>query len=133
MAQLWLQIHGVDIPDRSEEIPGHHSATDIFAETVSTLGRTTSSMEFTAIDWADGRAELSVGNAKSHVRVSPDSLYSEVVAELIECSTLFRWKSWFSDSMADQDISHTPKDNIRIVTSHRWVEIAPTLKDFLSR
>ena len=39
---------------------------------------------------------------------------------------------WFLDNIETQDITHTPKDNVEIVDCAKVVEIALTLKSFLS-
>jgi len=38
---------------------------------------------------------------------------------------------WFIDNIADQDITHTPKDNIEIVDCNKIVEISQALNTLI--
>ncbi len=40
---------------------------------------------------------------------------------------------WFTDNINDQDITHTPKDNLSVVDYHRVVEISLAIKDLIIR
>jgi aminopeptidase YwaD len=40
---------------------------------------------------------------------------------------------WFTDNINDQDITHTPKDNIEIVDCSKLVEISQALDMFIRR
>ena len=40
---------------------------------------------------------------------------------------------WFTDNINDQDITHTPKDNIEIVDCNKLVEISKALDLFIRR
>jgi aminopeptidase YwaD len=40
---------------------------------------------------------------------------------------------WFTDNINDQDITHTPKDNIEIVDCSKLVEISKVLETFILR
>jgi hypothetical protein len=38
---------------------------------------------------------------------------------------------WFSENINDQDITHTPKDNLGIVAPERLPEVARAVADFV--
>ena len=49
------------------------------------------------------------------------------------CPAMAVSSRWFTDHIDNQDITHTPKDNIDIVSSHKLVEIAQALDLFIRR
>jgi aminopeptidase YwaD len=49
------------------------------------------------------------------------------------CPAMAVSSQWFTDHIDSQDITHTPKDNIGIVDTHKLVEIAQSLDMFIRR
>ena len=49
------------------------------------------------------------------------------------CPAIAVSSQWFIEHMDNQDITHTPKDNLDIVDSRKVVEIAEALNWFLMR
>jgi aminopeptidase YwaD len=78
-----LKILCDDIADRSVGSDGNRAATRYFEKTISSLGWSTETQEFEAMDWIDGGASLSCGDVVFTVFVSPYSLGCDGTAQLI--------------------------------------------------
>lgn len=78
----------IDITDRSVGSEGNRIATQFFEKELLRLGWETEKLEFEAIDWIDGGAELTVADKKFEVFAGPYSLGCSVEAQLVGASTI---------------------------------------------
>lgn len=73
-ARKYLRILCDEIPERCVGSEGNRRATSFFKSELARLEWQTESAEFSAIDWVDGGAELTIGDKGFEVLVSPYSL-----------------------------------------------------------
>ncbi len=86
--QIYLNTLCNEITDRSVGSEGNRSATKFFENVISSLGWSTETQEFDAMDWIDGGASLRSGGVEFQVYVSPYSNGCEVEGQLVRVSTL---------------------------------------------
>src|SRR4030042_2750565 len=77
-----------EITDRSVGSEGNRTATRYFENKVMSLGWTTESQEFEAVDWIDGGASLHCAEISFQVFVSPYSLGCDVEGQLVSVSSI---------------------------------------------
>ena len=77
-----------EITDRSVGSEGNRTATRYFENKVMSLGWTTESQEFEAVDWIDGGGSLHCAEISFQVFVSPYSLGCDVEGQLVSVSSI---------------------------------------------
>ncbi len=108
-ALFYLQTLCVDIDGRNVGSEGNRAATRFFAREMAAFGWETEITAFEALDWEDGGASLQIKSEAFEVFVSP-----------------------FSENMATQQITHTPKDNLEIVDARKLVDLAAAIADLVA-
>ncbi|MGD8750999.1 MAG: M28 family peptidase [Anaerolineales bacterium] len=86
--EAYLHKLCLEIPTRRVGSEGNRSATDFFADTMTSFGFEVESPEFECIDWVQDGATLKLGDISFDVYVSPYSLSCQVGAPLAVISTL---------------------------------------------
>lgn len=81
--QEYLNVLCLDIPERPTGSEGNRQATSYFFEQITKFGWDVQSTRFSAIDWEEGGAELTVAGRKIHAYPSPYSLGCKVAGNLV--------------------------------------------------
>jgi aminopeptidase YwaD len=87
-SQTYLNTLCNEIADRSVGSEGNRTATKFFENVISSLGWSTETQEFEAMDWIDGGASLHSAEVGFQVRVSPYSNGCQVEGQLAIVSSL---------------------------------------------
>ncbi len=89
----YLKVLCEDIAERCVGSEGNRAATEFFERELSSLGWSTETRGFDAVDWRNGGATLRAGDARFAVSPSPYSLGCTAEAQLVAASTVAELES----------------------------------------